>query len=124
MEDLHITKTKYTLEVHSDLEAGTLEMISSSYPENSFEFFKPIYSWVDFYHSEKKSLLTLNLKLEYLNTSSSKCILDLLEIFENHYQQGSQIKVNWYYSEEDEDMLETGEEFREDFEMPFEIIAF
>ena len=124
MENLNITKTKYTLEINFDADKGILEMSGSSYPENAYEFFQPIYNWLKTYLSNVNKAIILNIKLDYLNTSSTKCILDVLEIVENYQEKGIETQINWFYEEDDEDMLETGEEFAEDMALPFNFISY
>ena len=121
MEHLEITRTKFSLQIHCNAETGLCEMEGSSYPENAFEFFKPVQQWMTRYFTEVGSRILLDLKLEYLNTSSSKCILDLFKTLEDYVRQGGEVQVNWYYEQDDEDMMETGEEFLEDLELPFSL---
>ena len=40
---------------------------------------------------------TVDIKLEYFNTSSSKCILDLFKKLESLNGSGTSVKVNWYF---------------------------
>lgn len=121
MENLDIERTKFSLHIHCDVKTGICEMTGSSYPENAFEFFTPLLLWMERYIAEKKGPVTLDLKLEYLNTSSSKCILDIFKTLEDYALQGGKVKITWYYEEDDEDMMETGEEFLEDLKLPFEL---
>jgi len=62
------------------------------------------------------------MKLEYFNTSSSKCILDLLKRLEKINQAGSKVSVNWYFESEDEDMEEAGEDYQAIIKLPFKMI--
>ena len=48
------------------------------------------------------------MKLEYFNTSSSKCLMDMLKRVE---ASKCDAEVYWYYEEEDEDMEEAGEDY-------------
>lgn len=121
MENLEIEKTKFSLHIHCDVNTGKCAMIGSSYPENAFEFFTPVLLWMERYISEKAGPLALELRLEYLNTSSSKCILDLFKMLEDYRRQDGDVNVIWYYEQDDEDMMETGEEFLEDLKLPFEL---
>jgi len=118
MENLRISKTKYSLEVNLDAERGMMEMSGSSYPENAVDFFQPIFDWLKEYVSEAKINLVMNTRFDYLNTSSIKCVFDILEILENYSKNGGDVQVNWYYEEDDEDILEMGKEFAEDIELP------
>ncbi len=122
MENLHIPPRKDTLEVHFDAETGILLLEGASYPENPVESFAPLYAWIKQYIEEIHRPLTVHVTIHYLNTSSSKCILDLLEMLEEYHQSGGEVTLNWYYEEDDEDMQETGEELCEDLELPYTLI--
>lgn len=124
MENLQIKKTKYTMEVNFNKDSGILEMAGSSYPENALDFFGPIIDWIKEYIASVKKELALNIRLNYLNTSSTKCILDIFEILDQYHQSGGKVKINWYYAEDDEDIMETGEELAEDFDFPIQFISY
>ncbi len=124
MDNLQISKTKHTMEVHFDKDTGILEMSGSSYPENAIVFFGPIIDWIKDYISQVKKQVVLNLRINYLNTSSTKCILDILEILEQYHQGQGGVKVRWYYAEDDEDIKETGEELSEDIDLPISFISY
>ena len=62
----------------------------------------------------------MNIQLEYFNTSSSKCILDDFKKLET--LSGTSITINWYYEEDDEDMLEAGEDYQALVDIPFKMI--
>ena len=112
------------MEVNFNKDTGILEMEGSSYPENALDFFGPIIDWIKDYISEISKPIILNIRLNYLNTSSTKCILDSFEILEQYFQSGGDVKINWFYAEDDEDIKETGEELGEDFSFPIEYIAY
>lgn len=59
--------------------------------------------------------------MPYINTSSSKCIMMLLEKLENAFCNGKKVAVRWYYETENEIAMECAEEFKEDLTLPFEI---
>jgi hypothetical protein len=124
MNNLTIARTKYTMEVNFDKDAGILEMSGSSYPENALDFFGPIIEWIRNYISRVNKPLVLNIRLNYLNTSSTKCILDIFEILEQYYKNDGSVKINWYYAEDDEDIRETGDELAEDFDFPIAFISY
>ncbi|MCD4655838.1 DUF1987 domain-containing protein [bacterium] len=122
MDNLRIAKTKYTADVHFDAESGILEIEGSSYPENAFEYFQPLARWIRIYITETEKPIIFNLRLQYMNTSSSKCLLDILYTLEEHLKAGRDVEINWYYQEDDEDSLETGEELSYDMELKFNFI--
>jgi hypothetical protein len=124
MESLHIKRTKYTLGVAFAADKGLLELDGSSYPENAFEFFEPLKQWLHCYLTENTQLeVTVNLKLNYLNTSSSKCLYDILERLGKNRERGGKLQINWYY-QKDDDMLEAGQELMDDTAVDMTFIAY
>lgn len=108
--------------VNFDEASGVLEVKGRSIPENSVEFYKPLNEWVESYGKSPQSVTTFEVKLEYFNTSSSKCILDLFKLLENLDGNGTEVKVNWYFEEDDEDMEEAGEDYQAIINLPFKMI--
>jgi hypothetical protein len=66
----------------------------------------------------------LNLHIDYLNTSSTKCLFDFIDRLEEYYKKGNAVHVYWYHEHHDEDIKETGLEFQEDMELPFSVLAY
>jgi hypothetical protein len=124
MVNLYVEKTKATPQVHFDAESKTLIINGQSYPENAFKFYEPIFIWIDefFKQVENEDLVKLELDMPYINTSSSKCIMMLLEKFEEASNSGKSIVVNWYYDTENESELECAEELKEFVELEFNIL--
>ena len=122
MEKLHIEGSAKTPSVSFDAEVGILEMRGRSIPENSIEFFQPLMDWIDAYGANPIAKTQVDMKLEYFNTSSSKCILDLFKRLEKIYNNGSSnVVINWFYEVDDEDMQEAGEDYAAIVDLNFEI---
>lgn len=119
MEDLKQEGSAKTPEVEFNA-SGELLLKGRSIPENSIEFYKPLIEWIESYSESPNSSTVLNVQLEYFNTSSSKCILDVFKKLESI--TGSEVSVKWYYEEDDEDMLEAGEDYEAIIDLPFEMI--
>lgn len=123
MDNLEINRTQSSPQVMAEVATGKLHMAGDSYPENSFEFFLPIISWVnDYLEGIKEPALTLELHLLYLNTSSVKAMMDIFDLLEEAHSDGKGVAVNWYYDAENERIAELAEEFKEDCSFPFEIV--
>jgi hypothetical protein len=117
MENLKIEPTKSSPDIFFDCENHCLEIKGKSYPANSEEFFEPLFSWLDTYLAESDSRqVTVNIELIYFNSSTSKMLTAFFEKLETAAGTGKIITVNWCYEEDDEDSMEYGEEFQEDFE--------
>ncbi|HEX3008245.1 MAG TPA: DUF1987 domain-containing protein [Bacteroidales bacterium] len=122
MESLSIEGTAKTPTVKFDAELGVIEIKGRSIPENSIEFYKPLVDWLDKYSKVAKPITKVNVQLEYFNTSSSKCILDVFKKLESIHKTNKEVIINWYYEEDDEDMLEAGEDYESIIRVPFKMI--
>ena len=122
MESIKIDGTPKTPTVNFDIESGLLELIGRSIPENSIEFYKPVLEGLDQYSGSPKEKTKVNIKLEYFNTSSSKCILDVLKKLEGIHKSGSVVIINWHFEEVDEEMEEAGEDYQAIIQVPFNMI--
>lgn len=122
MEKFHLDGSPKTPEIDFDRSTGILELRGRSIPENSVEFYAPLNKWLDEYEREPNPKTTVDVKLEYFNTSSSKCILDIFKRLEKMNGGSTSVHVNWYFEAEDEDMAEAGEDYQAIVELPFSII--
>lgn len=124
MEQLFIEQTKSTPQVDFDAENRILILKGESYPENSFKFYEPILNWLDVFFAQvaDDGLIKLEISLPYINTSSSKCVLMLLEKFEEASDNGRSIVINWYYDIDNENELECAEDFKEFVNLEFNLI--
>ncbi len=117
MENLEITATKSSPEIKFDASNYTLSIAGESYPENTSQFYEPIYKWVDdCIDALGDKEMTLDIELIYFNSSSSKVLMDIFDTLEDASDEGKNIVVNWIYDEENDSALEYGEEFAEDME--------
>ncbi len=118
MENFYLEETQKTPKIHLDAQNGKFVIAGRSIPENSIEFYKPVFDWLEQYADEAKDAITVEVKLEYFNTSSSKCLVEVFRRLEEIKNKGKTIEVNWYYEEDDEDMQESGEDFKEIINLP------
>jgi hypothetical protein len=106
-----IEPTRNTPFVNFDYELGLLELKGISSPENSLEFYNPVFKAVDNYTTTDNNFLEVNMALEYFNTSSSKCIYQIFKGIKRLRENGREIIINWMYDADDEDMKEVGEDY-------------
>lgn len=116
MENIFIEKTKYTPEINLDMEKGEINFLGKSYPENTFEFYEPVMTWVsNYFNGFSKDKTVVSLEIIYFNSSSSKLFFDFFDLLEEASDE-NEIEINWIYDEENESAMEAGEDFKEDFE--------
>lgn len=121
MNTLQREQTQSTPAVCAEWEAGCLSMAGDSYPENSYEFFNDIISWVETYLDQSEQPLLVELRLAYLNTSSVRAMLDIFDLLQAAHDDNREVKVDWLYHPRNERVADLAEEFREDCTFPFEI---
>lgn len=119
MEVINLEGTEDTPKIILDKNKSMFEISGRSLPEDSAEFYQPILEWLDKYSTQPNPTTKFQFKLEYFNTASSKLILDILSKLEE-MKDSTNMTVQWFYHEDDEDMQEAGEEFSELVEIPFE----
>lgn len=119
MEPLCIAQTKSTPSVHFDADTGLLAIGGESYPEDSHRFFGPLVDWIDTFLSDGAGQVTFRVDLTYMNTSSTKYMIDILDRLETAHTAGQEITVEWLFDEENDREIDTIEELREDFKMSF-----
>jgi len=124
MEVLKIESTEDNPQIVLDRESNILEISGRSLPEDVNTFYEPMMSWIEEYAKDPLDVTVFNFKLTYFNTASSKIILDILTQFEEMIEEGHQVMVRWHYPEEDEDMMEAGEEYSEMIDVPFEMVSY
>jgi hypothetical protein len=108
-----------------DSKTGIFELKGKSIPENSVSFYKPLLEWLDNYCVSPNISTVLNFQLDYFNTSSAKIIADILKKLDKLQDSGlSNVVVNWYYQDIDEDMLEAGEDYMTFTKTVFNLISY
>ena len=123
MEKIVLEPTNETPKVLLDRENNVFEFSGNSLPEDVVTFYTPILNWFDQYAVSPNNRTELKFNLEYYNTSSSKMILKILEIFKNIHRKGFEVEVHWHFMEDDEDMIEAGEDYSENIKIPFRFIS-
>ncbi len=123
MHSLYLNKTTRTPRIVLDPKEKIFEIQGRSIPENSVDFYQPVMQWMEEYRHHANEKTRLVVRLEYFNTSSSKCLIDILRKLEKIYLDGKEVELEWYYEEQDEDMKESGEDFKEILKVPFHMIA-
>jgi hypothetical protein len=122
MERFVLDSTSKTPKVIFDGKNGKFEISGRSIPENSAKFYSPLMEWIGDYVIHPAEETVINVKLEYFNTSSLKGLIELFRKFEKLNESGKPVKIYWYYEEEDEDMQESGEDFKQLIKIPIELV--
>jgi hypothetical protein len=104
---------------------GKLEIRGKSIPENSVEFYQPVFSWIENYMGSPAGSTVLDVQLDYFNTSSAKILADIFRKLEQlNETKKTLVTINWHYNDQDDDMLEAGEDYKSITHVPFNLIPF
>lgn len=121
MENLVIEGTKKTPEIQF-LTDGRLKIGGRSIPEDPSKFYNTLLLWIYDYCNNLSPTTVVDIDLEYFNSGSSKYILQLLRELKVAADKGNEIKINWYYEEGDDDILERGEYYASILEIDINFI--
>ncbi len=123
MRNLIIEPTSKTPKIILNADVNVFEISGRSIPEDSVGFYRKVIDWIDDYSKNPNPKTNFKFQLEYFNTSSSKCLLDVFRRLEKMYKSGHQIEITWCYDADDEDMKETGEDYKALLEVPFDLVS-
>ncbi|MBL7901391.1 MAG: DUF1987 domain-containing protein [Bacteroidia bacterium] len=112
MARIEIEATGSTPEIILDTEEKTLQIKGICTPENPRLFFDPLFQAMeDVLKTSQK--ITIEICLDYFNTGSSKCLLNLFYMVSNHPTLKTNSEVNWVIEDSDPDIKESGLLFEE-----------
>jgi hypothetical protein len=109
MENLEIEgshKNFFIPTVSFNAKTGICEISGESFLEDTVEFYKQIVEWLERYIDEVKGPIAFIVKLSYFNTSTSRSLLDILNLLKDYEDEGGEVGVNWHFDENDVDMEE------------------
>ena len=114
MKYLFIEETQKTPRVELNTN-GEIIISGRSLPNDATDFYNPICRWI-----EEASIPKINLtiRLDYVNTGSSKYLFIILQLLKNNLLVKS-LNINWHYEEDDESGYDIGLEFESLINIPF-----
>jgi len=110
-------------EILLDSNLSLFFMRGRSFMEDTFSFYKPIGEWLIDYCSIPENFLDLELRFVYISTSSVKELVRIFTRLENIYT-GKNIRVSWYYPNDDEDLFELGQDLKDVLTISFSLIPY
>ena len=103
MESLFVKGTDKTPEISFNSKAGILSFKGRSYSSDSYDFYRPINEWVNKYAQNPRENTLLEINVDYFNSVSVKYLSNLIKKLGDLSNNGKSVKINWFYSEEEEE---------------------
>ena len=123
MESIYLNKTKKTPLIHLSLEENIFQIKGPSFSEDIIEIYAPVIEWIDKKMPKLEKEMICEFYFTVLNSASHKKIFQILIKLNSLLDDGKKINVKWYYDEDDEDIMEMGEDLIELINLPFELIS-
>ena len=122
MKSLFIERATTTPQVAFNGDTGELLIEGVSRPEDVLSFYKPVFEWIDEYVKNPCKETVLIFRLKYHNSASAKIVCRIINQFDPLYKSGKKVQVKWFYADSDDDILESGEDYKSLTDVPFELI--
>lgn len=120
MIDLHIDKTSNTPKADFNASTGIMTIEGRSIPENPSDFYQTLLNWLVHYYQAPQPLTEFHIKLEYINSGSSKALLDVFRLIKEQHEKGNKCLIVWYSEDDDESVQELGQHYQYTLKLPFE----
>jgi len=130
MENLYIEPTEISPKVIFDIKNKRFELSGISRPEDVVAFYESVIFKIEKYilhvlkneNTIKNISFNLVFDLNYINSASSKYILQILDLFKRILVKGAKINCSWYYQDADDQILEDGEDLSDVIKMDFNFL--
>ncbi|MBB3219609.1 DUF1987 domain-containing protein [Pseudoduganella umbonata] len=116
MEPFFLPASPTSPEVSFEFSRHHLSIRGESYPENAAAFYGPVLDRLRAYLAlcDGQSI-DVHVALAYFNSSSTKMLFALFDALNEAAIFGNEVRLHWYRDEEDETILEFGQELQDDF---------
>lgn len=110
LKSIFIEGTRNAPKVEFNHLTGELILQGRSLPENAVEVYEPLLDWISEYVKVPQSTTNLYMKLEYFNSSSLLCIVNIIKLLSKIDREDSAIYIHLYtdsdyYGDKDVDEL-------------------
>ena len=121
LQSIYIARTEETPEVDFNTETRVFLFRGRSLPEDAFNFYTPLIEWLEDYCKQFSGEIEIQIHLDYFNSSSGRYLMEMLCKLESLLESNQLVSVTWIAEQDDEVMLEKGEEFMSLIKLPFKM---
>jgi hypothetical protein len=106
IECKYIDGVSTTPRIHLKADTGECEISGESYMENTYDYYEPVFRWLEDYLQDIGRKIKFVCKLVYYNTGTSGCLYTIMEVLKEFEHRGGKVEIYWYCNENDIDMQE------------------
>lgn len=103
-------------------ETGLLLIDGSCNMGDPDSFFLELSNWIDNYSKSPNKKTILTIKIESINISNSKFLLNIIYQLEEIFKSGEEVKIRWVFNNDEDGNYELGSDYAEMVSVPFEFI--
>jgi hypothetical protein len=123
IDNLNIDPTLNTPKISTDYAIGIIKITGRSIPEHPHSFYHPLQNWLEQFIATNPSTIHFFLFLDYMNTHSHECLYNIFKLAEAYCLENNKpFTIEWLYDEDDEDLLEIGEDFESMVKADFKFV--
>jgi SiaC family regulatory phosphoprotein len=119
--EIHILPTDNTPEFLFSAD-GMLKIRGRGLYGNKTKETEQVENWIDEYLLNPAETTYVTIAFEYLNSFSTTVLVTILRKLSQVILKSGKLVIQWYYEEDDEDILERGEYISSTFNLPIEFI--
>ena len=120
-DKVHVPPTSNTPEIILNQQTGRIELRGKSIPEDTIQFYYPFNRWLSEYAANPAPRTTVVMGLQYLNSSSTVIVTNMMRLLDNMIGLKSTVAIEWYYEQGDEEMKELGNDFKKIMKCEFKL---
>ena len=115
-----IVKTRTTPQ--AEFQDGRLTIKGKSVPFDSTDCYDTICDRLQKYAENPKKETQVDFDLSAMNAATKRSIVDTFTLLEEINRSKSRVEINWFYQEDNEDIMEFGELCQSSFELAVSLI--
>jgi len=116
INNIHMKQTDMSPEVNFEFSENRFSLSGESYPENATAFYTPLISAIEEHlNGIGGEPIEFKVQLSYFNSASTKMLFNLFDRCNQHAAKGNTVVLHWIYDEEDDTILEFGNDLASDF---------
>jgi hypothetical protein len=120
---VYVKGTIITPRILLDADRKLIDIKGKAIQEPTNQVLDEVCKWIDKNQISFSDGGSVNIYMEYFNTIASKQLLDIFKRVESLSRKGKPITINWAHEEDDEDLLEAGEDYQAIINAPVRIVS-